>query len=143
MLKVVQFKREHYVNLQRSQITEDFVPFISEDHIVALEQQEYTRTFLNEHDEVIACCGLIFYWPGRYEGWAMVRRDCKEYMVQLHRTIKDFLDEVDIKRIEATTKADCKVSRRWARLLGFKVESAKLKAYFPDGADGIMYSRVK
>ena len=142
MLEVVDFKREHFLNLSHNDITNLFIPFITEEHIAALEKTEYAKSFLDEKGDVVICCGLALHWKDRAEAWAMLRSDCKNHMVTIHRTVRYFLDVVDIKRIEAVATPG-NTSIRWLGLLGFKRESSLMKNYFPGGESGILYARVK
>ncbi len=143
MLEVVDFKKEHFRALDHSEATTFFDPFIKDEHLELMENSPYSRSFINKDGKVVACCGLIVQWENRAEAWAMLSKTCRHDIVSLHRWVDQMMEAAPIRRIEAPVVANYRPGIRWVEMLGFKKESDRLRAYFPNGADAIMYARVK
>ncbi len=92
---------------------------------------------------VKACCGLIEFWPGRTECWAMIDQEAGDSFIRIVRAMKKFFDEVDCQRIEATVICDFEPGHRLVKLLGFELEAFKMRKYGVTGFDYSLYSRVK
>jgi RimJ/RimL family protein N-acetyltransferase len=56
--------------------------------------------------------------------------------------VVEFLDNAPYRRIEATVDVGFKQGHRWIKMLGFELEGY-MRAYRPDGADMLLYARVK
>ncbi|WP_321878478.1 GNAT family acetyltransferase [Paraburkholderia bannensis] len=95
-----------------------------------------------EDGETIACGGIAEAWAQRAIAWSMITPRAFRYFRQLHRLVKRVLDESLWARIEIDVRADHVAGCRWADHLGFVVEGVRRK-YTPDGADMILYARVK
>lgn len=135
-------KPEHflYVNVHAVQTAE----------IRALRTAE-TAALLSSHTALAAwapsgaCLGLagiVSYWPGRAEAWALFSTHAFEYIVPIARKVRFVLDNHPSRRIEATVRVDNDKGHRLARLLGFEYE-AQLEAFHPDGSDVAMYKRIR
>jgi hypothetical protein len=91
-------------------------------------------------DEVLACAGVLEFWPGRATAWAILSGRCGSRFRPIHRAVSRFLD-LQSGRIEATADIGFGPGHRWLQMLGFKVETECMKAYMPNGADAAMYVR--
>lgn len=94
-------------------------------------------------DEVVMCGGAFEMWPGRCLCWALLAEHIGHRMATCVRATRRFLEEVAAPRYELDVEHDHAEGHRFARLLGFDVETPQLRAYYPDGSDGTMYVRVK
>lgn len=140
----------------------DIVPFRAEhfDRLVVQEAQAYLSRWLPskanakalEQTEaytglaggrVVACAGILPCWEGRAVTWAYLDENAGEHMLALHRAVKRFLDNCDIKRIEATVDCEFPEGHRWARMLGFELECKRMRAYRADGGDSALYVRIR
>lgn len=96
-----------------------------------------------EDGKVYACAGITEYWEGRGEAWIILSEGLGHRFKAIHTLTKKFLDECPIKRIEGIINVDFKDAHRWIKHLGFEVESPCMKAYGRDGADCVLYAKVK
>lgn len=92
---------------------------------------------------LIACAGVVEYWPGRGEAWAILDQNCKKEFLQLHGVVKRFLKVCPVRRIEAAVDTGFRAGHRWVRALGFEMEAQRLKGYRPDGGDCSLYALIK
>jgi len=91
--------------------------------------------------EIVACGGLIEQWAGRHQAWMFFTPAAGKHMLAITSRIKRTL-EVTPGRIEMTVIKDFELGHRWAKMLGFGVETPCLKAYGPAGEDHVGYVRV-
>lgn len=138
---VVRFKAEHYFKLNEQEATSYVNAFMSEKAIKALENNEHSYSiFIN--GRLIACAGLVQFWHGRAEAWAMIDKDCRKEFVALHNIVKRFLKACPVKRVEAVVDANFEQGHKWVNYLGFTIEAPLMKAYGINGGDCTLYSRV-
>jgi hypothetical protein len=88
----------------------------------------------------VACAGFMPQWPGRTIAWAYLNANSGPHMLFVTRAVRKALDKVK-GRIEFAVRRDFDAGHRWARLLGFDVETYVMKAYGPDGEDVTSYVR--
>jgi len=74
--------------------------------------------------------------------WAFIGDIGPSTFLQVHRAVKQFLDECYVDRIEMTVDCDFPQGHRWARLLGFEMEAERMRRYTPDGRDCALYARL-
>ncbi len=104
-----------------------------------LERAEwYTVSY---RGDPIMCGGLMKQWPGRYSLNAYMGKDAGRHMTFLTRGARRYLDKV-VGRMEFTVRKDFPAGQRWARMLGFEVESPLMKQFGPEGEDHIGYVRI-
>lgn len=94
-------------------------------------------------DRIVGCAGVITFWPGRYQAWAVISATIgPEGMVQFTKAVRRFL-ALKTGRIELVVAAEFKAGHRWARLLGFSLETPEpMRRWFPEGGDASLYSRI-
>ena len=139
--ETIPFRAEHLdlINEQDAEIM--FGEFATQGRAEALERIG-SRTIM-VHGRPVLCGGIVEYWNGRCEIWAVLDRDCRKEFVAIHRATKEFLDTCTHRRIEAVVIADFAEGRRWVEMLGFKLETpAAMRGYCPNGADAYLYARV-
>jgi hypothetical protein len=100
-------------------------------------QEAYTVTI---DGEVMACIGLVEFWPGRRMAWAYLSGRIGRQMVELTWKIRRWLRYHGEGRIEAYIDPKHAAAERWAMLLGFQREGA-LSEWIP-GKDYDMYARI-
>jgi hypothetical protein len=93
-------------------------------------------------DEVLFCGGVIEMWPGRLLCWALLAESIGHRMIACVRAVRRFMAELDAPRFEMDVEVGHAEGHRFARLLGFELETPRLRAFYPDGSDGTMYVRV-
>lgn len=89
----------------------------------------------------VAVAGTVKKWEGRHLAWAYIGDDCGPHMAWITRAVLRNLATIK-GRLELTVRADFAEGHRWARLLGFKVETPCLEKFGPDGADHTGYVRI-
>jgi hypothetical protein len=94
-------------------------------------------------DDVIVCAGIVPIWDGRAAGWAWLSASARRHMVAITRGFLRFLDVQPYRRVEISVDREFAEAHRWARMLGFKLEAGRMRAYRPDGGDCSLYARVR
>ena len=89
----------------------------------------------------VACGGAVEQWPGRNMVWLYSGKMCATHMLWLTREALKIVAAIP-GRLELTVRHDFAPGHRWARMLGFEIETPVLRAYAPDGANHVGYSRV-
>jgi hypothetical protein len=89
---------------------------------------------------LLFCAGTIEQWRGRRTCWAYLNKDTGPNMRWITRRCKEHLDAIP-GRLEFTVRQDFAAGHRWAKLLGFEVETPLLVAYGPEGEDHVGYVR--
>ena len=92
-------------------------------------------------DAPIACGGVVKMWNGRYVAWMLLNMKSGRHMAMITREVQKKLAELP-GRVELTVRADFEKGQRWAKMLGFEVETPLLKQYGHDGADHVGYVRI-
>lgn len=96
-----------------------------------------------EHDGVVlAVAGVEPQWENRATAFALLSDDSGTHFPAIHSAVVEFLDNAPYRRIEATVDVGFKQGHRWIKMLGFELEGY-MKAYRPDGADMLLYARIK
>jgi hypothetical protein len=91
--------------------------------------------------EPIASGGTLELWPGRSVAWAHLGVVTAEHMLAITREAYRCVRRPQ-GRVEMTVRMDFPAGHRWAAMLGFKVETACLENYDPDGTDHVGYVLV-
>jgi len=95
--------------------------------------------------EIAGCAGLIPLWPGVAEAWMVSTALFTRYPKTIHRGIAAGLatlaETMGLHRIQAAVHQEHRVSLRWLRRLGFRLEGT-LRRYGPDGADYLRLARL-
>lgn len=107
--------------------------------LLALEKMPNNWTGVYGADP-IACGGIIEQWAGRYTAWMYLNANSGRHMFYITKQVLKVLSGVK-GRIELTVRKDFELGHRWAKLLGFEVESPLLQAYGPEGEDHVGYVR--
>jgi RimJ/RimL family protein N-acetyltransferase len=96
-----------------------------------------------EHDgDVIAFAGIEPQWQNRAVAFALLSESAGAHFPAIHRAVLRFLNWAPYRRIEATVDVGFTQGHRWIKMLGFEVEGY-MRAYRPDGADMLLYARVR
>lgn len=101
-------------------------------------------TVMDVDRQIIGCGGVVDFWPGRGYAWALLSDQANRHLLSLTRLVRAYLDSLPHRRIEMTVDAGFCDGCRWALILGFSLETpVPMRAFFPNGHDGFLYSRVK
>lgn len=143
MMKLVPFKKEHAAPILALKEYRGRVSHFPDEQLDRIAEIGRTVTVL-WNDEVIAFGGVSLYWENRGDAWMMVdRAKAKAHFIAFHRIISKFLDSVQIQRLEANVEIGFELGKRWTELLGFRLETERASAYFPDGSDATIYARIR
>lgn len=114
---------------------------ISEKGLLDLEKTD-ARTYRNEKGVIIFIGGIIEKWQGTGILWSFFSKDAGRYLTQITRETKTFINKYNnYKRLEFYVDDTFNEAKRWATLLNFSCDG-KCPAFFINGRDGLIYSRV-
>lgn len=92
----------------------------------------------------IACAGVVEVWRGRAYAWALLSDEAGPHMLRLTREIRSRLERLPFRRVEMAVDAGFPEAARWARVLGFWLETPNpMRGYLPNGRDAWLYARLK
>ena len=103
----------------------------------ALELAPNTWTLVSDGTPIV-CGGTLEQWPGRHMAWAYLSKMTAPHMFAATREAYKCVRQV-FGRIEFTVRMDFIHGHRWARMLGFVVETPRLVGYGPQGEDHVGY----
>lgn len=86
----------------------------------------------------LLCGGTLEQWPGRHIAWAYLNKHTGRHMAFVTRKAYEYIRRAN-GRIEFTVRKDFEPGHRWAKMLGFEVETPLLKAWGPEGEDHVGY----
>ena len=141
MFELVPFKREHLEPLMVQKINA-FLPQWIRDGQADLMEKTYSQSIIVE-GEVMGCGGIIEFWRGRGQLWALFNERSGIKMMSTFRAIQRFIETATFKRIEIAVPYELAVGHKRARLLGFKLECEKAECYLSNGGAASLYSRIK
>jgi hypothetical protein len=108
--------------------------------LLALEKHN-SWTVMGDMGEPIACGGFVQIWPGRHSAWIYLNELSAPHMLVVTRYALACLATVQ-GRLELTVRFDFDEGHRWAKMLGFKVETPVMPFYGPEGEAHSMYVRI-
>lgn len=106
--------------------------------IAAMEASEWYTLLHN--DEPIMVGGALQQWQGRWQVHAYMADSAGRHMRYLTREAREYISRLK-GRLELTVLVGFEAGHRWARMLGFEVETYVMKRYGPDGSDHTMWVR--
>jgi len=92
--------------------------------------------------KIVGVAGVIPQWSNRAIAWAMIAKDAGPHFVSIHREVRKFLIHCPFVRVEAQVDVGFPEANRWMTMLGFELEGY-MRAFRPDGADMLLYARVR
>jgi len=138
--QLVPFKRWHVGWLVQAGVSEGGFLQPDQEVLRLLEKLPNSWTMTLGADPLV-CGGTIEMWPGRHQAWAYLNKNTGRHMGAVTKRALDVLGSVD-GRIEFTVRKDFEPGHRWAKIMGFSVESPLMKGYDPDGSDHVGYFRL-
>lgn len=142
MIEVISFLSEHVEELERQNADMKFSKFFIREHYQALEDSPWSFTGVVS-GRIVGCSGVIPYWEGRGEAWAILDRSMRHEFLSVHNAIKRFLEVCPLRRVEAVVDENFSKGHKWITLLGFRKEADVLTGYWPDGSNAVLYARIK
>jgi len=138
----VEFKSEHVRNLLNEPEVEHLRPYYSEATFRNLERLPFTMSIAQD-GVVVASGGVSPYYSGRGIAWVFFHHSCRRNFRPVFRLVKQWLDDVPVRRIEAAVRIVDSQAHRWVRLLGFELEAPVARCFEVNGDDCALYARVK
>jgi len=140
---IVPFIPFHLRGLRLHESQEYYKPFMCEEYGQMLFNLGPAYTVRYE-EEAIMCAGIMMTGKDRAEAWALVSLHSGPAMLGITRKVKEHLDGLNIKRIEAVVKDGFEEGHRWMKMLGFKCETPDgMEAHHEDGGKNFLYARIK
>ena len=135
----VPFRRWHLAWLERDGDAEGGVgPHLTDEVLHSIELTDsWTGTYSGQP---IVCAGLMQQWPGRYTAWAYLNKTSAKHMTWITRQALALMSKPK-GRVEFTVRADFEKGLRWARMLGFEIETPCLRAFGPEQEDHVGFVR--
>lgn len=139
---IVPFKPEHLqqIDLQAEQsVARDYLNNI--EYGQSLATHEGWTVIVD--DKIIACGGYIKVWGDRVQAWAVISATIGAAGMLL--LTKAALRGLKLRkgRIECYVASGFDAGHRWARMLGFTLETPEpMRQWLPDGSDASQYSRI-
>ena len=137
---MVPYKAEHMLTLQVQQAQRGSFPCTPEYAKSAEGPQSWTAL---EGDEILGVGGVLAIWEGRGQVWSILGAGAGKHFKELHRACLKILADAPQRRLESDCVCAFPAGHKWLRMLGFHLEAACARAYYPDGSDASLYSRVK
>lgn len=141
-MNVIHYQADHLLKLELQNEQFGLRGIITQQMAEILAQQP-AITVADGDGTILMCGGVSTPWPNRAILWACVSVKAGARMLALHRAAKPVLDRQPYKRIETTVRTDFEQGHRWARMMGFQMEAARMECYGPDGQDYSLYARVR
>lgn len=139
---VVPYKPEHLQSLLLQPSQAFMRPFLDKPEYqqsLAIPGKTFTAM---DGERVLACAGIVPFWEGRAEAWALMGPDLRRDFIHIHYAAKRFFNVCGFRRIEAAVDAEFGCAKAWMKALGFIYEGPLLK-YTPDGRDCLRYARIQ
>ena len=93
--------------------------------------------------DVLAIGGIFQQWRGVGLAWAWLSRSWRRHARAITAAAEAHLSASDLVRIETAVRCDYAAGHRWARRLGFTLETPCARKWGPDGSDYSIYVRVR
>lgn len=142
MIEVIPFHPSHIQELREQEATRHLAAYLSPEMEQHLTNQKWAFT-AKIRGRVVMCGGIVEAWRGRGVAWSIIDQRCHFDFVPIHRAVKNFLAICPLRRIEAEVSIGFRNGHRWMRMLGFKKEAERMRAYLPTGEDATLYALVK
>lgn len=119
-----------------------------EKHIDLKARTDATAAFtFYDESGLLGCAGISMYWRGMAECWGfyapVLWEKYPKFLYAKSLQIMDkYTENLELKRLQATIRADSYDLVCWIERLGFAREG-KMNNYGPDGKDYYMYGRIR
>jgi hypothetical protein len=108
------------------------------------ELENDTAVTLWEDGVPILCTGCMPYWENRAMVWSYVSKGVtRRNFLEIHNLGRQWIESLPHRRLEAYVDCDFEAGHRWAKAMGFEMETARMKAFQINGGDCAMYAKVK
>lgn len=92
----------------------------------------------------VAAAGVVPIFASRAVAWAILSNDAAPYMLEIIRKVRRTMASLPYRRIEIAVRSDFEDGKRFASLIGMKLETPEpMRAHGANGEDEYMYAVVK
>ena len=105
-----------------------------------VKESDHAWTIMRENVPV-CIWGYCIVWEGRHHFWALMSKESARCMLNIIKIGQEKLDQMRVRRMEATVSCDFPQAIKFIERLGFTREG-RLAKFFNDGNDAYMYARV-
>lgn len=142
MIEFLPFRREHLAQLYSISDPNGGAGAPITQEVLKCMEKGHAFTLLVE-GKAVAAGGAIHQWGVNYRGWAYISAAAAPYMLPITKAMKKGLEAVGPGRIEITVQRNFEQGNRWAKMLGFRVETPLMEKWGPDCADYVGYVRMQ
>lgn len=138
------FKPYHARKIHLQDDQKDMESLITIEHALSLETSGPAWTVLSDSGVVLACGGMATMWAGRAIAWTLLSSNItpREF-IAIDRFTRKKIEESGMRRIEMTVREGHENGIRWAKSLGFKLETPEpMRGFAPDGSAHYLFARV-
>jgi len=89
-------------------------------------------------DTPLLCGGTLPQWPGREMSWAFLNKHSGPHMTAVVREARRIIRRPQC-RIDMTVRKDFVAGHKFARILGYRVETPLMESYGPEGESHVGY----
>lgn len=86
----------------------------------------------------LLCGGTMAQWPHRHTSWAFLNKHSGPHMAAVVRRARWIIRQPGC-RVDMTVRKDFAAGHKFARVLGYRVETPLLPKYGPEGEDHVGY----
>lgn len=138
---IVDFEPDHLLQLRFQKDQQGFGAQ-TRSNAESVAQGWSQKTAFLTPDQPLACAGISELWPGRAMAWAALDYDAGPVLREITKACRVELDRCPYKRIEMYVRPGVVAAVKWAKMLGFELES-RMQYGAPDGTDLLVYVRFK
>tara|TARA_R110000765_G_scaffold107257_5_gene198033 strand:+ start:201 stop:665 length:465 start_codon:yes stop_codon:yes gene_type:complete len=144
--KTIPFEPGHAADLiSQADVGEAEKKFLFGGHIHNLALLGHSVSVIR-NGHLLGSGGIFPVWDGMGEAWVLpaanVKKNKKVFVKLIRENMERLSDEYGFRRIQATARADAPIAQRFLEFLGFEREGL-LRAYGPDGANHVLFSKIK
>jgi hypothetical protein len=136
---IVPFRRWHIAWLVGTGKPESGFMSLDTETLMVLEKQNSWTAVID--GSPVACGGTIQHWPGRHQGWMYLNKASGKHMRWLTAMVFNKLNSIE-GRLEISVRCDFALGHKWAKMLGFRVETERMVRFGPEGEDHTGYVRI-
>lgn len=137
IMKIVDFDPIHVKQIDLQPHQKQWQDSITHADFETLKQNSWT--ILNG-DKPIFIGGFVRLHAHRVASWTLLSADAGRYMIRIARFCKLMCNYNIGCRVECYVDCDFSQGHRFALMVGFKLEAARMIAFEIDGRDAAMYS---
>ena len=142
MWYVVPFEAKHLFQMDFQESQKWILPYLEYNKVKTLENEWASTVMLD--GKPMLCGGPLPDGAHRAILWSVISKEVGHSVFRIiHRYVKNYLDGLPFRRLEAAVDVDFKAGHRWMTALGFKIDAPVMRAFQVDGRDCALYAKVR